>query len=82
MWILNDAVDDKTIYVKSTKQGLTYIPVRGWEVGLDDWVYDNTLTVTGNIISKTEICLIQGFCRVGLNKFLIFTKPNTSTDDL
>ena len=74
MWILNDAVDDKTIYVKSTKQGLTYIPVRGWEVGLDDWVYDNTLTVTGNIILKTKICLIQGFCRIGLNKEALINK--------
>ena len=55
-WIVNDEVDENTgAYIKSKKEGLVYLSVRGWQYsdGDDDgpWPDDDTLTVTGKYIS-------------------------------
>ena len=51
-WIVNDAVDENTgAYIKSKKEGQTYIPVGGWQYGdgTGTWSDDDTLSVTGNM---------------------------------
>ena len=51
-WIVNDeVVENSWAYIKSTKQGLVFLPVSGWQYYNGTWQEDDTLTVTGKNIS-------------------------------
>ena len=52
-WVVYSEVSNDLAYIQSKKQGLVYLPVRGWQYagGGDTWQDDDTLTVTGKHIS-------------------------------
>ena len=52
LWVVNSEVSDGAASIKSKKQGLVFLPVRGWQYATTDgWKDDDTLTVTGENIS-------------------------------
>ena len=72
-WVVNSEVSDGAASIKSKKQGLVFLPVRGWQYWSGTWKDDDTLTVAGKHIS----CLNS-------NYFHLFTEgeptyPNTVT---
>ena len=50
-WVISYEVSNVDAYIKSKKQGLVYLPVRGWMYGDGNgWPDDDTLNVNGKYI--------------------------------
>ena len=55
-WVVSSEVSNSGANIASKKQGLVYIPVRGWQYGDGTTVHDDdTLTVTGKHMSYLTI---------------------------
>ena len=50
-WVIHYEVSNTGAYIISKKQGLVFLPVRGWLYPDGTWQDDDTLTVTGKHIS-------------------------------
>ena len=62
-WVIHEEVSNGGASIMSKKQGLVYIPVRGWQFadgnGGWGWEDDTTLTITGKLSEFEIISLIS-----------------------
>ena len=54
-WVVNNELEAGRPYMKAKQQIENYIPERDWEYWSDDWLDDDTLTVTGNITIMSQL---------------------------